>query len=95
MTIDCFENSSLDLIHIDRHHTYQSIENDFNIWLQKYRGGVILHDTNGSIKRFWCMKFWEIIKKNYNMFFVHGHGLGVIFKSNKKQNIELSEFMNH
>ena len=94
--IDCFENSSVDLIHIDGHHTYQSIENDFNNWLPKVSedGVILLHDIMVRSNDFGVWKFWEIIKKNYlTCSFVHGHGLGVIFKSNKKQNIELSAFI--
>ena len=77
-----FENHSVDLLHIDGFHSYESVSEDFNTWLEKMsdNGIVLLHDIH--VRRNTCgvYKFWAEIKEKYRTIeFVGSHGLGVVF----------------
>lgn len=68
----------IDLLHIDGHHTYEDVKNDFTKWSPHVRsGGVILfHDTvsfDGPRR-----VFQEIEWPKFN--FTHSAGLGVVTK---------------
>ena len=80
-----FSDSSIDILHIDGLHTYESVKHDFETWYPKVRdGGVILfHDISCRHEDFGVWKLWEeIVKDNKNTFsFNHSWGLGVLIKS--------------
>ena len=90
-----FSNQSIDLLHIDGLHSYESVKHDFENWLPKMsdQGVIVLHDTNVHEKGFGVWKLMEEIRGKYpSLEFVHGHGLGLICVGN---NIapELLEFV--
>ncbi|MGI8820326.1 MAG: class I SAM-dependent methyltransferase [Chthoniobacterales bacterium] len=79
---DQFADGSVDLLHIDGHHSYESVKANFDSWITKVREGgvVLLHDTHERKEGFGVHRFWEELKERYaGIFeFPHGHGLGVV-----------------
>ncbi|HEY8223910.1 MAG TPA: class I SAM-dependent methyltransferase [Pyrinomonadaceae bacterium] len=76
-----FENESVDLLHIDGLHTYDSVKRDFETWLPKVsdKGVILFHDTFVKEADYGVWKFWEEIKELYPYFeFMHGYGLGLL-----------------
>jgi hypothetical protein len=79
--LDNFANGSIDLLHIDAPHSYESVQQEFERWLPKLseHGIVLLHDTNIRDVGFGIWKFCDELKDRYPAFeFLHANGLGVI-----------------
>jgi len=76
-----FENSTIDLLHIDGSHDYESVQNDFESWLPKMsKGGkVLIHDILVKREDFGVKRFWEEISKAYEtQSHLEGFGLGIV-----------------
>ena len=82
-----FKDHSIDLLHIDGHHSYESVKNDFNKWRSKVRDGgiILLHDTLVKKDNFGVHQLWDEISRVYsclNLSF--SNGLGVLKNSSEK-----------
>lgn len=77
-----FDDSSIDLLHIDGFHTYEAVRHDFETWRPKLsrRAIVLFHDTNVRVRDFGVWKFWEEIRHTGigHLEFLHAFGLGVL-----------------
>jgi hypothetical protein len=95
-----FEQNSIDLLHIDGLHDYNSVSNDFNTWFDKtsYDSIILFHDTNSFPndvgKFFESLDYPKINFKNIN-------GLGVLSRNKniiefiKTNWIDKQTFPNH
>jgi hypothetical protein len=80
--LKCFEDGSIDLLHIDGLHTYDAVRSDFESWLPKMSdtGIIMLHDTNVLERDFGVWRFWEELSCRYPGFnFRHEHGLAIVY----------------
>jgi hypothetical protein len=76
-----FDDGSIDLLHLDGHHTYEAVRHDFESWLPKLssRAVIILHDTNVRERDFGVRRFWQEVSGKYpSLEFPFCHGLGVL-----------------
>jgi glycosyltransferase involved in cell wall biosynthesis len=80
--VSCFEDGSIDLLHIDGLHHYDAVRADFEAWLPKMsdRGVIIMHDTTVYDAGYEVWLLWRDIAARYPAVnLLHCHGLGVAY----------------
>ncbi len=78
--LDCFDEGSIDLLHIDGYHTYEAVREDYSSWLPKMssRGVMMFHDIRARLPGFGVWRLWEEIEARHPTFaFDHQYGLGI------------------
>lgn len=83
-TLECaptFEDESVDLLHIDASHDYDSVRADYESMLPKLAdGGIVLfHDVAAFAPDFGAWRLWgELSRQHPHLCFTHSAGLGVL-----------------
>ena len=79
-----FEDGSVDLLHIDGSHQYESVKKDFENWLPKLKKGglILIHDILVEREDYGVKKFWEELNENF-FTKIHwvAHGLGIVINA--------------
>lgn len=89
------EEGSVDLLHVDGRHFYEDVKSDYESWTPKLsdRAVVLFHDTMVRERGFGVYRYWaELAERHPSFNFVHGHGLGVLFRGDNVP-AELSELV--
>ncbi len=76
-----FADRSIDLLHIDGQHDYDTVRRDFEMWRDKLssRAVVLFHDVNVRRDNFGVARLWDELRLRCPGFaFQHGSGLGVL-----------------
>lgn len=79
--VQLFEDSEIDLLHIDGLHTAEAVRHDFETWRPKLssRAVVLFHDTQVRDNDFGVYKVWAALSQEFPHFeFHHGNGLGIL-----------------
>ena len=95
---ELFDSCSIDLLHIDGLHSYDSVLHDFETWMPKLAPGavVLFHDTVVYEDNFGVWKLWEELSKKFSSTwnFDHSNGLGILRLPGGSQVSLLDEFFN-
>ena len=78
--LDRFAEGSIDLLHIDGHHTEEAVRHDLEAWLPKLRPGgiLLLHDIAMRGRDFGVWKVWAgLADRGRSWSFAQPPGLGV------------------
>src|SRR5207253_2260571 len=78
--LERFASESIDLLHIDGHHTEGAVRHDLQAWLPKLRPGgiLLLHDVTMRTGDFGVWKVWtELMVQGRSFTFAQPPGLGV------------------
>jgi hypothetical protein len=80
--LNCFDDGSIDLLHIDGLQAYEAVKQDFETWLPKLSdtGVVVIHGINEYGRDVGAWRLWAELRAQYPTHgFAHRQGLGMIF----------------
>ena len=78
--LDRFAPESIDLLHVDGHHTEEAVRHDLELWLPKLRPGgiLLLHDIAMRGRDFGVWKVWaDLVSRGRAYAFAAPPGLGL------------------
>ncbi len=84
--LKCFDDRSIDLLHLDTYHSYGASVEDFASWLPKLssKGTMIFHDVNVYRRECGLWRLWDELKQRYpGYLFYHTNGLGILYVGDK------------
>lgn len=75
----------IDVLHIDGHHSYESVKEDFTTWKDKVRddGVILFHDVCVGRSDFGVARLFNEIEGYHKGYFPQSYGLGVISKNSQ------------
>lgn len=80
--LTCFDDGSIDLLHLDGLHTYEAVRHDFELWLPKLSPGavILIHDTSVHDRDFGVHQLWHEIEERYqySIHLAYSNGLGIM-----------------
>ncbi len=88
--LECFDDSSVDLLHIDVKPISELASESFAAWLPKMsdKGTIVLHDISSHKRGYTIWRLWDELKKIYPAYsFYHCNGLGILYVGNKNSTI--------
>jgi hypothetical protein len=77
-----FRPGSIDILHVNGRHTYESVKEDFSTWFHLMAPSSVMLFHNIAVHRdgFGVHRMWDEVKQHFpSMEFHHSHGLGVLF----------------
>ena len=80
--LSCFDDGSIDLLHIDGRRSYGATIEDFAGWLPKMsrKGTVLFHDIAVYRREYGVWRLWDELKEKYPAYsFHHSNGLGILY----------------
>lgn len=83
-TVECaknFDDGSIDILHIDASHDYESVRNDYEAMVPKLSqyGVVLFHDIVAFGEGFGVWRLWNELARQFpHLCFAHSAGLGVL-----------------
>lgn len=80
-------DKSIDILHIDGRHDYNSVKNDYETWSRfvKDDGVILFHDTCVYVSDFGVYKLFDEIELP-KLNFTHSYGLGIVTKNTNLYN---------
>ena len=88
--LECFDDSSIDLLHIDVKPISELASEVFASWLPKMsdRGTIVLHDISSHKRGYTVWRLWDELKHIYPAYsFYHCNGLGILYVGHKNSAI--------
>lgn len=79
--LERFGDGTIDLLHVDGYHSYESLSSDFELWLPKLSdsGIILFHDIAVRTSEVDLWRFWEEVNKRFPAIsFAHSNGLGIL-----------------
>ena len=84
--LQCFDDGSVDLLHVDTYYSYGASVEDFASWLPKMssKGTIIFHDVDVYRRECGLWRLWADLKEKYPAYSLHhSNGLAILYVGDK------------